>query len=491
MSSADFQPAFATAAETTAAVRRKWISASELMQETLRRIDLHNPALNAIVWQDREIALARARQADEVLARGGAAGAMGKLHGVPVTIKESFAYRGSPSTWGLPALANAVSPATAVAVERLARAGGIVVGKTNVPVLLGDWQSYNPVYGTSNNPWDLTRTPGGSTGGGAAAVATGLGCLGLGSDLSGSIRIPAHFCGVYGHKPSLELVSMAGFQPGPWDGSPGYPIDLSVAGLLARDARDLALGLGVLGGPSDDDAKAWTWQLPAPRHTRLADYRIGYVLDDRFAPVASDVAAPYERTLAALSKAGAKLEHGWPPGIEPQAMLETFTYLLFAFLAADAAEDERRRWRERLAANPDDVAAAGAAEPHGRWLHVTRRRLACRALWQQYFASHDAFLLPTAFTAAFPHDHGEPIGERAVDTPEGRRPYARDMASWVSVATLSGLPATVAPVGFTAAGLPAGIQIVAPMWEDGTSIELAALLSDVAGGFTAPPAFRL
>ena len=245
MNSSDFTPAFATAAETAEAVRRKRISASELLNMTFQRIDRHNPTLNAIVWQDREQAMARAKQADEALARGNASGA---LHGVPVTIKESFAYRGSPNTWGLPPLKDANSPRTAVAVERLESAGAIVVGKTNVPVMLGDWQSYNPIYGTTNNPWDLTRTPGGSTGGGAAALAAGLGCLTIGSDLSGSIRIPAHFCGVYGHKPSLELVSMAGFQPGPWDGSPGYPMDLSVAGPLARSARDLALALNVLGG---------------------------------------------------------------------------------------------------------------------------------------------------------------------------------------------------------------------------------------------------
>ena len=206
---------------------------------TFQRIDLHNSKLNAIVWQDRQQAMARAKEADAALARGDASG---PLHGVPVTIKESFAYRGSPNTWGLPPLAQVQSPRTAIAVQRLESAGAIVIGKTNVPVMLGDWQSYNPIYGTTNNPWDLTRTAGGSTGGGAAAVAAGLGALTIGSDLSGSIRIPAHFCGVYGHKPSLELVSTAGFQPGPWDGSPGYPMDLSVVGPLSRSCTRPGVG---------------------------------------------------------------------------------------------------------------------------------------------------------------------------------------------------------------------------------------------------------
>ena len=486
MDSSDFSPSFATAGETADAVRGKHISASELLDMTFQRIDRHNPTLNAIVWENREEAVARAKHADDALAKGNAPGV---LHGVPVTIKESFAYRGSPSTWGLPSLNGANSPRTAVAVERLESAGAIVVGKTNVPVMLGDWQSYNSIYGTTNNPWDLTRTPGGSTGGGAAAVAAGLGCLTIGSDLSGSIRIPAHFCGVYGHKPSLELVSLAGFQPGPWDGSPGYPMDLSVAGPLARSARDLALALTVLGGAHGDDAKAWAWRMPAPRHTRLDDFRIGYVLDDAITPVASDIGAVYEKTLSALSKAGAQMERGWPPGLDPQAQMNTFAYLLFAFVTADMNDDARKQARTRFESNPQDIAAAAAVAPHARWLHETRRRLAVRALWQKYFESHDVFLLPTTFTAAFPHDHSEPIDRRVVDTPEGKRPYARDMAYWISFATLAGVPATVAPVGRTGAGLPVGLQIVAPMWEDGTAIEFAALLSDRVGGFTAPPAF--
>jgi amidase len=479
--------AFATAREITDAIRGKRISSSELLNLTFQRIDRHNPTLNAIVWQDRERAIARAKQADEALAAGNASGT---LHGVPVTIKESFAYKGSPNAWGLPALKDAISPRTAVAVERLESAGAIVVGKTNVPVMLGDWQSYNPIYGTTNNPWDLRRTPGGSTGGGAAAISTGLGCLTIGSDLAGSIRIPAHFCGVYGHKPTLGLVSLEGFQPGPWDGSPGYPMDLSVAGPLARSARDLALALSVLGGADANEAKAWTWRMPAPRHTRLEDFRIGCVLDDAASPIASDIRTVYENALSALSKAGAKLDRGWPVGFNAQVQMKTFSYLLFALVTADMNNDARERSRKRFENNPDDIMAAAAVAPHARWLRETQTRLAFRALWQKYFESHDVFLLPTAFTAAFPHDHSEPMDNRVVDTPEGKRPYARDMAFWIRCATLAGLPATVAPVGLTSAGLPAGIQIIAPMSEDGTSIEFAALLSDRLGGFTPTPTFR-
>jgi amidase len=479
---------FASAVETAAALRAGRISASDLVSLTFQRIDRHNPALNAIVWQDRESALARARQADDNLARGRE---VGPLHGVPVTIKDSFAYRGSPSHWGLPPLNDALSPRTAPAIERLESAGAIVLGKTNVPVMLGDWQSFNPIHGATNNPWDVARTPGGSTGGGAAAVAAGLGSLTMGSDIAGSIRIPAHFCGVYGHKPSFGLVSMAGFQPGPWDGSPGYPVDLVVAGPLARDARDLAVALAVLGGPDAEAARAWSWRLPPPRRTRLQDFRIGYILDDEvLGPIASDIRGPYEDLLAALTKAGARIERGWPPGLDLKTDMKTFHYLLYAFVTADAGDDEREQARKRFKNNPKDVAAAAAVEPHARWIHETQRRLAFRARWQRYFESHDVFLIPPTFTAAFPHDHSMPMETRVVDTPEGKRPYMRDIGAWIGVATLAGLPVTVAPVGRTSTDLPVGIQIVGPMWEDATPIEFAALLADAIGGFVPPPAFR-
>jgi len=453
--------AFADATEIAAAIRAKHISARELLDLVLQQIDRENPKLNAFVRQDRDAAMARAKEADRALATGRA---WGPLHGVPITIKEAFAYRGSANAWGLSQLKDAISPRTAVAVARIEAAGAIVVGKTNVPMMLADWQTNNPIHGVSNNPWDVRRTPGGSTGGGAAAVAAGLGCLTLGSDLAGSIRIPAHYCGVYGHKPSLNLVSMAGFQPGPWDGSPGYPMDLAVVGPLARSARDLALALHVLGGPEVGDAAAWTWEMPAPRHTRLQDFRIGCVLDDAMAPVTADVTSVYEHTLAELERAGAKVTRGWPAGFDIPAQLKTFNVLLMAMVNAEHVVD-----------------------PHVRWLQATQHRLAVRALWQRYFESHDVLLLPTTITAAFPHDHSEPIGKRTIDTPEGQRPYLQQVPYWISFASLAGIPATVAPVGLTRDGLPVGLQILGPMWEDATPIEFAALLAERIGGFTPPP----
>jgi amidase len=267
-------------------------------------------------------------------------------------------------------------------------------------------------------------------------------------------------------------------------------MDLSVVGPLARSARDLALALKVLGGVAGDETKAWTWHLPEPRHRRLKDFRVGYVLDDAIVPVASDIRRLYDDTLSALRRAGATLEGGWPLGVDPQAQMKTFGYLLSALVTVDMNKDDRKRLRARFENHPEDVFAAAAVEPHARWLHETVGRLSCRAAWQHYFESHDVFLLPPAFTAAFPHDHSEPIDHRVIGTPEGNRPYVQSMSYWISSATLSGLPATVSPIGRTDAGLPAGVQIMAPMWEDGTSIEFAALLSDLIGGFTAPPGFQ-
>jgi amidase len=457
---------FATAAEMAAAIRKKAISARELVELTLRRIDVRNPELNAVAWHMPEPALARAAEADRALAEGRS---LGPLHGVPITIKESFAYRGSPNSWGLPDLKQAMSPRTASAIERLESAGAIVVGKTNVAMMLADWQSDNPVYGTTNNPWDLARTPGGSTGGGAAALAAGIGALTVGSDLSGSIRIPAHFCGIYGHKSSLGLVSMEGHQPGPWDGTPGPLMDLAVAGPMARDARDLALALDALAGPNGDEANAWTWRMPAPRHTRLKDFRVGYVVDDSIAPIASDVRAVYETLVSRLSKTGVTMQPGWPAGVDPRRAAEIYGFLLMSFVTTDFTGKKPSTF------------------DHAQWLRETMRRLAFRAVWQQYFEKYDVFLLPASFTAAFPHDHSQPIEKRVVKTPEGPRPYVQDASYWISMASLSGLPATIAPIGLTDGGLPVGIQILAPMWEDGTSIEFAALLSEVTDGFVAPP----
>jgi amidase len=432
-------------------------------------------------------ALKHAAEVDAALARRDR---LGPFHGVPVTIKESYGIAGTPNTWGLAPFKDQRASFTAVAVDRLMRAGAIVVGKTNVPVMLGDWQSYNPNYGATNNPWDLKRTPGGSTGGGAAALAAGIGHLALGSDIGGSIRVPAHFCGVYGHKPTLNLVPQGGHVP------PIVPAkfafvgdsDLAVCGPLARSAEDLLEAVRVLGGPAGDDSVAYRWSLPEPRQKRLRDFRIGCVIDDKYGKPSSDELAVLESTIRTLEKAGAKIDRGWPEGVNPDAQLQNYMFLVSSDMNGRLPAAEREKMRPAYESNPNDPYNAGVFGLHSRWVEETDRRFGARAIWQSWFKSHDVFLTPTAVVPAFPHDHGEPMFGRTLQTVDGPRPYM-DMIRWVAPATLAGLPATVAPVGRTAGGLPVGLQIIGPYLEDATPIEFAVLMKEVAGGFEAPPDF--
>lgn len=301
---ATFDTNFGSALDAAAAIGARKISSVELTKHVFERIDKFQPKLNAFVYQMRDEALAQARRADEAVARREK---RGPLCGVPVVVKESFAIAGRPCTWGIPALKNSRAAAHATAVDRLLEAGAVVLGATNVPINLNDGQSYNAIYGSTNNPWDVTRTPGGSSGGTAAALAAGLGFLGVGSDIGGSIRAPAHCCGIFGHKPTLDVVSLRGHTPGGVRGDPGFSTLLAVAGPLARTAEDLEAALRVIGGPEAPESVAYSWRLPAPRHERLREFRIGYVLDDPMAPVSSEVKPALESAVRALEKAGAKL----------------------------------------------------------------------------------------------------------------------------------------------------------------------------------------
>ena len=483
--SPSFSPDFASALGAAAAIRARRISCYELTALAFRRIDHFNPKINAVILEFREQALARARQADQALAKKQA---WGPFHGVPITVKESYGLEGVPTTAGIPQYKDFRPKRNAVAADCMLRAGAIVIGKTNVPVALADLQSYNPIYGTSNNPWDLMRTPGGSTGGGAAALAAGLGHLTLGSDIGGSIRIPSHFCGIYGHKPTLELVSTIGHVPPFVDPAPEKFVDLSVCGPMARSAEDLRASLEVLGGPAGDEAKAYRWSLPAPRRTKLAEFRVGCVVDDPLCPLGSDVRTVLESAVSRIEKAGAKVDRGWPAGSNFAEQLNTYLFLLYAVMAPRFPPEAQEALRAAYRANPKNVAGAALVEPHVRWQQETAKRFAARAIWQEYFRGHDVFLMPVAFVPAFPHDHSEPFDQRKLDTPEGKRPYT-DITPWIMPPTLTGCPATVAPVGRTAAGLPVGIQIMGPYLEDATPIEFARLIADVVGGFAPPKGY--
>ncbi len=475
---------FASALEAANAIRTKKVSSTELTRRMFERIDRYQPQLNAFVYQMREQALAQARRADEAIARHEPLGA---FHGVPFAVKESFGVKGEPDTWGIPQFKDARAEKNSAVVDHLLGAGAVLTGGTNVPVNLQDWQTYNPIYGTTNNPWDVKRTPGGSSGGSAAALAAGLTYLSVGSDIGGSLRVPAHFCGIYAHKPTLDLVSLRGHLPGGAQEAPGFSTLLAVAGPIARSARDLHAGLKVIGGPDGWAAKAWSWKMPAARKRALKDFRVGFVVDDPSARPTSDMKPVLDRALTALGRAGAQLHPGWPAGFHLPELLDNYLVLLFAFFYATAPKAAQETL---LAQYPAETPPGrGLRASHAEWQDQDFRRLGFRKQWQDYFANIDVFLTPVAFTPAFAHDHSPNMGARVIDTADGKRPYM-EMLNWIATPTLTGCPATAAPIGRTAAGLPVGLQIMGPYWEDATPIEFAALLADEIGGFEAPPGYR-
>jgi amidase len=415
---------------------------------------------------------------------------LGLLHGVPVTVKDCLEMRGVRTTAGLKALADYIPQRDSAPVERLRAAGAVIIGHTNISENAADWQSYNDVFGTTNNPWDKRLTPGGSTGGGAAALTSGLTFLEVGSDIGGSIRVPAHFCGLYGLKPSLGVVSARGHVP-PMPGSPvGEPV-FNVAGPMARSAEDLRLAMEVLGGADGEAAKAFTWKLPAPRRVRLDEYRLGYVLDDPACRVSSEVKAPLAKMVVALKEEGVELAEGWPAGVDPKKLFEDYRYIRYASSAGalSGAQIYERLKAEKVSDGSDAYIAAHAyASSVKEFQDALWRRVQLQEAWREYFRDVDAFLIPPTFVPAFPHNHTKPMRSRVLQTPEGLRRY-EELRFWISFATFCGLPAAVAPVGSTPGGLPVGVQIVGPFLEDATAIDVADRMSRAVGGFRVPPGY--
>jgi amidase len=481
----EFDPDFGSALAAAAAIRAKEISSVELTQHTFRRIDAFQPKLNAYVYQLREEALAAAKQADEAIARNAP---LGVFHGVPINVKESFGVKGQPCTWGMPEFKHVKSPKHAVAVRRLLDAGAILLGATNVPLFLMDTQAFNEVYGRSNNPWDLERTPGGSSGGSAASLAAGMAFLSIGSDIGGSIRTPAAFCGIYGHKPTLDIVNLLGHFPGGLHGDPGFSSLLAVAGPMARYAEDLEASLRILAGPESPDSKAFQWFLPPARHEKLSDYRVRYVLEDAMMPVSAETKSVLESAIRACEKAGASVTRGWPDGFRFQELLENYLFLLGAFDFSVMPPGRQAHVRPGLINRPDNI-AKGALSHFAEWQIHNLKRLAYRAQWERLFESTDVFLLPSTFTAAFPHDP-TPTDTRMIQLPEGGAQPFMNILAYISPATLTGCPATIAPAGLSKSGLPVGIQIVGPYLGDATPIRFAQLLAREIGGFQPPSGYK-
>lgn len=474
-----------SATDLAAAVREKRLGCRELLEACLARVERLNPVLNAVVVLDIEQARARAEEADAAIARGNV---WGPLHGLPMTVKESFDVEGMPTTWGQPALRDNCPRRSAVAVKRLQKAGAILYGKTNVPLLLSDWQSYNAVYGTTNNPWMLGRTPGGSSGGSAVAVATGMSAVEIGTDIGASIRNPAHYCGVYGHKPSYRIVPLQGHA---LPGAKGEP-DLSVAGPLARSAADLDLFLSIIVGPAGEEAQAWRLELPATDKTRLADFKVGLIYES----TVSEIDKSYRRQLEDLAKrlraCGATVVEGARPEFDDLEHHETYIRMLRAVTTAREPETTFERSlvaAGALAADDKTYVAQqvrAAAMHHREWLQWNARRHALREKWSAWFDQFDLLLCPCAASTAFPQDEGRPREERRIPLDNGDADY-NDQLFWAGIATLTYLPATVAPIGIDQSGLPAGVQIIGPYVADRLPIAFARALEREVGGYTPPP----
>lgn len=483
----DYLLNYGTAGDLVAALAAGRISALELTDHVIARIEALDPKLNAVVVRDFERGRAAAKDADAALARG----ERRPLLGIPIVVKESFDIAGLPTTWGVPAFKNFVPQQDAVMVARVKAAGAVILGKTNVPYLLGDWQSYNDIYGTTNNPWDLGRTPGGSSGGSSAALAAGFGPLSLGSDIGGSLRVPAHFCGIYAHKPTLNLVPPRGHRV---PGTVQRVSDLAVVGPMARSAADLDLALAVTADPDETRAGiAYRLALPKPRHDNLKDFRVLIIDDHPLLPTAAAVRSALERLSQRLVKAGADVAHASPllPDLAMSARL--YMRLLMAALAAQWPIEfyqQAQATAAGLAADDDSLAAErhrGAVLSYREWIAADVARIKLRQQWAEVFREWDVVLCPPLPTPAFPHDHS-PMSERRIDIDGKQYPFS-DQLVWPEIATTPGLPVTVAPIGLSETGLPVGVQIVGPYLEDRTPIAFAAFMEREFGGFVPPPGY--
>ncbi|MGZ5874673.1 MAG: amidase [Bradyrhizobium sp.] len=484
------QWSFKTATEISVALAGRKVSAVELARDAIGRIERHDTKINAVCVRDFARALDAARAADAARTNGDTR----PLLGIPLTVKESFNDAGLPTTWGIPAQKDFRPPEDALAVSRIRDAGGVILGKTNVPLGLDDWQSYNDIYGATNNPYNLDRTPGGSSGGSSAALAAGYGPLSIGSDIGGSLRVPAFHCGVFAHKPTFALAPMRGHTP---PALPPLPEDhdLVVIGPMARSAADLSLLLDVIAGPDPLDAgTAYKLALPSPRHGELKNFRVLVIDTDPVLPTNAVVRAAIDKLAANLGKAGVRIarESRLLPDFAASSRL--YMRLLMSFLSVTFQPDAYAAAVAKAASLPADDKSLqaerlrGTALSHREWVMADIARARLRTQWHALFKSFDAVICPVMPTSAFPHDHSPEQETRRIDI-DGKEYVYPDQLAWPGLATLPGLPATAIPIGLSPEGLPVGVQIVGPWLEDRTPLKLAELIEREFGGFVPPPEF--
>ena len=480
--------AFRSATELAGDIRAKRIGCRELLELYLARVERFNPTLNAIIATALAAARRRADEADAALARGEV---WGKLHGVPMTVKESFDVAGLPTTWGLPEQKDNIATTNALAVDQFLAAGAVIFGKTNVPLLLADWQSYNAIYGTTNNPWDVARVPGGSSGGSAAALAAGLTALEAGSDIGASIRNPAHYCGVRGHKPSYGIVSPRGHALGGRVAAG----DISVCGPLARSSADLALALEVMAGPDEIDGAGWRLELPQPKKERLSDYKVALMLDDPNSAVDRSVQDQLQRLADFLAKRGATVSDRARPAIDTARAHAVYVQLLRA--ATSGRQSDAQFAAAQAAARaltPDEDSYFARMQRantmhHRDWLRFNEERHRMRLAWARFYGEYDLFLCPVAASPAPPHDQQGERWQRMI-TVNGQRVPTTDQLFWAGYTCAFYLPATAAPIGESPEGLPIGVQITGPQYGDLSTIRFAELLEREYRGFVPPPGYE-
>ncbi|CAN5445133.1 amidase [soil metagenome] len=463
------------------------IRARDLLDLSLERYTAYNDVVNAVAVTDITRARKAAAAADRRLKRKEP---LGPFDGVPMTVKESFDWTGTPSTWGAPVHAANIAERDALVLKRMSDAGAVIYGKTNVPLMLADWQSFNAIYGTTNNPWDLVRAPGGSSGGSAVALATGMSALEVGSDIGASIRNPAHYCGVYGHKPTFGVVPMRGQM------LPGVvsPSDISVAGPLARSAGDLAAMLKLMAGADPERDGGIQYNLAPARQTAFKDFRVAVMLSDP----ASEVDQPVQDLIAKLAEflkgKTKKLSMTARPAFSSREAMDVYIALLRSATSRRQSEDEFAANRKKV-----DGFAAGDHSylaqmlrayvlPHRTWLAFNERRHQMRLLWNAFFEDWDVLLCPAAASAAFPHDHKGERHERTILV-NGKQVPTTDQLFWAGYSGAFYLPSTVAPIGLTSQGLPSGVQIIARQYSDFTAMRFAELLERHYYDFVPPPAF--
>lgn len=478
--------AFDSAASIARRIARGEFSARDALEYFLDRHKRLHPSLNAIVATDIPKARRRAGAIDAALARGERPG---PLAGVPMTVKESFDVAGLPTSWGLEAHRGNIAARDALVVERLRAAGAVVWGKSNVPVMLADWQTFNPVYGTTNSPWGEGLTPGGSSGGAASALAAGISALEYGSDIGGSIRGPSQLCGVYGHKTSYAIVPGRGHAlPGFWS-----PPEISVVGPLARSAGDLALALKATAGPDGNDALAYRLSLPAPAFDGFRGLRIAVLPSHpatRVSRVVSDEIVALGRFLA---RQGARVK--MPVALPFDAAEHDRLYVLLRRAATSmrAFDDAgfRRAVAERETLSPDDHGYAaeqlrGNTLAHREWMLLENERQRLRLAWNDFFRDHDFLLCPGAATVAYPQNTAGRRWERMIDI-DGEPMADVQQIFWMGFASLGCLPATMAPIAITPGGLPTGVQIIGPQYADLSTLRLASLIERQYHAFVPPP----